>query len=253
MTGIMIVARLGSTRLTQKHLIKTAGKSFIEWLAERYIFAFRREIEQGSMAVFIVTSSKEENKKFETVFANNPAVKIFYGADSNIPFRQWQCAIANGIDNIISIDGDDILCSTEAARQIRNKLLQHCDYVKTSGLALGMNVMGYKTAFLKSSLDNAQASKLETGWGRIFNEEKAEKISLGNYDVDKRLRLTLDYNEDSEFFKKVIESLREKLFETNDATLINHIIQGKYYQLNEKVNDIYWQNFDQQKRAETKS
>lgn len=253
MTGIMIVARLGSTRLTQKHLIEAAGKTFIEWLAERYTFAFRKEIEQGEVTVFVTTSPNEENKKFETVFANNPAVKIFYGADSNIPLRQWQSAAANGIDNIISIDGDDILCSTEAAIIVRNKLLQHCDYVKTSGLALGMNVMGYKTAFLKNSLDKAQASTLETGWGRIFNEEKAENISLGNYDLDKRLRLTLDYNEDAEFFKKVIEGLREKIFETNDASLIDYIIQNKYYQLNEKVNDIYWQNFDEQKKAETRS
>lgn len=253
MTGIMIVARLGSTRLTQKHLIEAAGKTFIEWLAERYIFAFRKEIKLGEAVVFIATSPNEENKKFETVFANNPAVKIFYGADSNIPLRQWQCAAANDINEIISIDGDDILCSTEAAILVKNKLLRHCDYVKTSGLALGMNVMGYKTSFLKSSLDKAQTNTLETGWGRIFNEEKAENIALGNYDLDRRLRLTLDYSEDAQFFKKVIEGLQEKLFKTNDASLIDYIIQNKYYQLNEKVNDIYWRNFEQQKKAETKS
>ncbi|MGZ4090240.1 MAG: cytidylyltransferase domain-containing protein [Bacteroidia bacterium] len=251
MTGIMIVARLGSTRLSEKHLIEAAGKTFIEWLAERYIFAFKKEIDQGGVSVFIVTSEKEENKKFETVFAKNGDVRIFYGADSNIPLRQWECAVANVIDDIISIDGDDILCSTEAAMLIRNRL-RYCNYAKTSGLPLGMNVMGYKTGFLKQCLNKRQESTLETGWGRIFNGEKAEVISLGRYDLDKRLRLTLDYIEDAEFFKRVIEGLRDKIYTSDDVSLIDFIIQYKYYALNEKVNDIYWQNFDQQKQAETR-
>ena len=251
MTGIFIVARLGSTRLSQKHLIEVAGKTFIEWLVERYTATFKNEIVNEEVSIFIVTSRKEENKKFEIVFANHSSVKIFYGADSNIPLRQWQCAEANNIDEIISIDGDDILCSTQAAITVRNHLLNGKPYVKTSGLALGMNVMGYQTHFLKNALDKTNKSTLETGWGRIFKEEETEDISLGKYDLDKRLRLTLDYEEDAQFFKQIINGLQEQLFHMSDLALIDYIIQNGYYHLNENVNDIYWQNFDQQKKTET--
>ena len=65
MTGIFIVARLGSTRLSQKHLIKAAGKTFIEWLALRFVAAFQKEIAANEAGVFIVTSEKPENKNLK--------------------------------------------------------------------------------------------------------------------------------------------------------------------------------------------
>src|SRR4051812_37434090 len=108
MTGILFIARLGSTRLSQKHLIEVEGKTFIEWLVERLHFEFSKEISAGTARLIICTSVAEENKKFEQLFAGT-ATTVFYGDDNNIPHRQMQCADAFGLDNIISIDGDDIL------------------------------------------------------------------------------------------------------------------------------------------------
>ena len=46
---------------------------------------------------------------------------MFFGSDENIPLRHLECAVENNIDHIISIDGDDILSSTKATKNIIEK------------------------------------------------------------------------------------------------------------------------------------
>lgn len=112
MVGVFITARLGSTRLNEKHLIEVNGKPFIEWLVKRFLISFNTKIKRNDLKIFITTSTKIENNKLESIF-DESEVKVFYGSDENIPLRHLECAILNNIDYIISIDGDDILCSTE--------------------------------------------------------------------------------------------------------------------------------------------
>jgi spore coat polysaccharide biosynthesis protein SpsF (cytidylyltransferase family) len=61
MTGIFVTARLGSTRLPQKHLIDVHKRTFIEWLVGRYVYGFREEISRGEVKVVIVTSTERGN------------------------------------------------------------------------------------------------------------------------------------------------------------------------------------------------
>jgi spore coat polysaccharide biosynthesis protein SpsF (cytidylyltransferase family) len=67
-TGIFVTARVGSTRLPQKHLIDAHQKTFIEWLVGRYLQGFRNEISRGEVKVAIVTSTERGNEKFREVF-----------------------------------------------------------------------------------------------------------------------------------------------------------------------------------------
>ena len=150
MIGVFNTARLGSTRWREKHLIEVKEKPFIEWIVERFSNAFKENIDKNDLKIFITTSNKIENKKFETIFNQSEAL-IFYGSDENIPLRHLECAVANNIDYIISIDGDDILCSTEATKLVIEKLLNGSKMEQTFGLPLGMNVTGYSKDFLKKS------------------------------------------------------------------------------------------------------
>ena len=77
MVGIFITARLGSTRLSQKHLIDIEGKPMIKWIVDRFDFGFKNEILEQKIQIFITTSDNEENRLFETVFENSN-VKIFF-------------------------------------------------------------------------------------------------------------------------------------------------------------------------------
>lgn len=247
MIGVFITARLGSTRLSEKHLIEVNEKPLIKWLVERFSTAFKENIEKNELKIFITTSIKTENKKFESIF-DKSEVEVFYGSDENIPFRHLECAVENNIDHIISIDGDDILCSTEASKAVVDKLLGGSKMAQTTGLPLGMNSTGYSKVFLEYSLKGIESNKLETGWGKIFDKNEIDVIQLGNEESIEKIRMTLDYEPDADFFKKVISNI--DVLNVSDNILIDLIIKNKWNQLNSHLDDIYWSNFNKQKQEE---
>ena len=247
-TGIFITARLGSTRLRQKHLIKVDGLTFLEWLLKRMESEFISELESNQAKIFITTSTKTENKRFEDF--SGQYVEVFYGSDDNIPLRHLQCAQAHGIENIIAIDGDDILCSPTAARIVLNELISNRPIAKSVGLPLGMNVMGYKSEFLARALTNKMDKTLETGWGKIFDIEQCQNVIMTSQPSYESLRMTLDYEKDAVFFETTIKSLGKQILLLKDEDLIRHILSHGWNSINETLNDEYWSNFNKQKNEE---
>jgi spore coat polysaccharide biosynthesis protein SpsF (cytidylyltransferase family) len=249
MIGIFITARLGSTRLYQKHLIEICGKPMIQWLIDRFSEGFQNDILEQKIKLFITTSTNQENHLLGTLFEKSN-IEIYYGADSNIPLRHLECAKANSIDYILSVDGDDILCSIEASQIVLKKLLETGNLVKTVGLPLGMNVMGYSTLFLEKSLKDSSYEKLETGWGKIFEEKDIITIEIENNFNCENIRMTLDYKEDVLFFDNVITGIGNKIHSISDKDLIDYIIKNNWNNVNQNLIDEYWVNFNKQKKAE---
>ncbi len=248
-TGIFVTARVGSTRLQHKHLIKAQDRTFIEWLVGRYLYGFREEISRDEVRVVIATSTDPGNEKFRELFVHEN-VSVFFGDNDNIPLRHLQCALSLNISNIISVDGDDILCSVEGAKAVREHLFSGKAMVKTEGLPLGMNVMGYRTDFLRASLNSVNAKVLETGWGRIFNPSEIDTIDLKKLPESEALRMTLDYDVDAEFFRTVISGIGDRILHINDEELVRYIVEHKLYLLNKDVNEEYWTNFRRQQQKE---
>ena len=51
MVGVFITARLGSTRLNEKHLIEVNGKPFIVWLVQRFLISFNTKIKRNDLKI----------------------------------------------------------------------------------------------------------------------------------------------------------------------------------------------------------
>lgn len=252
MTGILIVARLGSSRLPDKHLLLAGGRPFIGWLCRRMLTEFASELATGRVKVIIATSEAPGNERLREAVKDLP-VEVFYGADANIPLRQLQCAQAFGIDRIISVDGDDVLCSFQAARAVYAAFEaggEH-DIVRTEGHALGMNVQGFTTDHLARSLEAAQGERFETGWGRVFRDPRVHAIRLGDIDVMGDLRFTLDYPEDAAFFQAVIEGLGEQVVRISDEGLVAYVERNGFHRLNAHLKERYWSNFRAESANET--
>jgi len=249
MIGFLFIARLGSTRLPRKHLIKVNNQPFIIWLLNRFYHTFSKDISQETVKLIVTTSTKPDNREFENIVDKNLAT-VFYGEDDNIPQRLLQCAEEFDIKYIIPIDGDDILCSTISARLIMKKLIDGAEYVNTEGLPLGMNIMGFTRNFLKNALENNKRRILETGWGKIFDEVKLQTLKLASADIENVIRLTLDYELDQKLFKTILENLDDEIFKISDNELISLILKNKWYEINSELNDIYWGNFNKQKYNE---
>lgn len=239
-TGIFITARLSSTRLERKHLLKVLNEPIITYLIKRIQFEFKIEILKKSISLVIVTGNNKDNKDLENLCSS---YEVYNGDDKNIPKRHLEAASDLHLDHVISVDGDDILCSTKAMRLVYNELINGKKYVKTQNLPLGMNVMGYSTSFLRSSVENENYDVLDTGWGRIFNEKELVNIKISKELNAPNLRFTLDYDEDFQFFKSIIAGIKEDILEAQDEEIIEYVKQHGLDKINSALSEEYWSNF----------
>ena len=238
--GALIIARLGSSRLPQKHLRKAADLSFLEILIERI---------QRNAAIdpYIITSDEPKNREFEK-FAH---VSVFYGAVRNIPFRCLQAAHAYGLEGAILVDGDDVLCSVEAMVQVRKALESGRELVATEGLPLGMNCSGLRRELLERCLRGKETAVLETGWGRIFKSELKTMLKFGPFPGAEQLRFTLDYPEDEEFFRAVIEHFSRGITAATDEEIIRYAYSSGLFRKNSHLHEVYMANFRKELERES--
>lgn len=247
--AILVTARLGSTRLSKKHMIQVLGRPILSYLIERIENEFRGELDHGEVEIIIATSDEPENRAFEQF--SKKGVKVFYGSINNIPFRHLQCVDVHHLDGVITVDGDDILCSVAGMKAVFKALKMGASYVKTTNLPFGMNSCGYSRDFLRHALEGHKNEILETGWGRIFDESKTQLIAFPSITQNDQLRFTLDYEEDLKFFKAVIQSLRGDTETASDQTIVATVIKDHLFQINGKLFEQYWSNFQNNLRNET--
>jgi spore coat polysaccharide biosynthesis protein SpsF (cytidylyltransferase family) len=240
-TGFFICARLGSTRLARKHLIPAAGAPFILHLVRRINHQFATERAAGTTVVAVIASDEPENRDFIPALRDEGTV--FFGSVENIPLRQLQAARQFGADAIMSVDGDDILCSVEGMRAVHTALARGRDYAKTDNLPLGLNVSGYRRDFLETAMRGRDQKTLETGWTRIFEGSQPEVIRYTSPAPDDRLRFTLDYEDDARFFARVIERLGARAISATDQEIVDLVWREKIYELNAGLAREYWENF----------
>ena len=227
--GVLITARMGSTRLARKHCLPVKGRPIITYLLGRLDWEFSSELENGGLQVVVTATSDEKDREFERMLGGT--TPVFYGADENIPLRHFQAAEHYGFDSIVAVDGDDIFCSPVGVRRIYEALAQGQDFAQTTNLPFGMNSSGYRTDFLKASLAGHMCDVLETGWGRIFDDARRFDVEFPLSGADKRLRFTLDYDEDYRFFTKVIEALGQSVFKASDEEIIRLVLENNIYKI----------------------
>jgi spore coat polysaccharide biosynthesis protein SpsF (cytidylyltransferase family) len=217
----------------------------MQYLIDRINHQFSNEIIAGDLVVAIVTGDKESNYPLEQMHG----AKVIYGNPRNIPRRHLEAAHKLGISYIVSVDGDDVLCSPAAMRTVYERLKEGQNLVRVEGLPLGLNVSGYSTYCLERAVADSTAAVLETGWGRIFNKESPWIISEINLS-DTLLRFTLDYPEDLAFFRTILNILGRHYLGISDKDLVDLVLRRKLYKITAPIAEEYWATFNKQKAAE---
>jgi spore coat polysaccharide biosynthesis protein SpsF (cytidylyltransferase family) len=244
--GLLVTARMGSTRLQDKHLKLLHGRPALSFLLERIQNTFKTPMLAGLAQVFIATGDAVANAELG-VFSNDH-VHVFHGDDDNIPLRHLQLAKAHQLDAMVSIDGDDLFCSPEAMHTVYEGLIQGQPLLKTTGYPFGMNAWGYSFAALQQAVSTQDHGLLETGWGRAFDAISAKVIEL-HCDYAEKVRATLDYPLDLDFFSRVIAQIPDwQTLSTPD--FVSKIVAQDLHLLNSSLHDVYWQNFHAQMNQE---
>jgi spore coat polysaccharide biosynthesis protein SpsF (cytidylyltransferase family) len=229
---------MGSTRLPRKHFLELAGRSSMSHLLERVESAAGPDD-----LVVIATGQDVANHAFD-VFAKPPRRTIFFGDDLHIPRRHAQAAASLGADAIVAVDGDDPLTSIEAMKDVARALRRGAALAKTTALPIGMNAWGYSTDLLSSVVQSSQHRQLDTGWGRIFDGHEPVLINY-SFPQANLLRMTLDYPEDLEFFRRVFADCPLPI-RSDDAELIQWIVHRDVHRINQHRNEDYWRHFGAQ-------
>ena len=87
--GLLITARMGSTRLKDKHLQTIGNHLALDCLLGRVRNEFAAELLSGVSTIWIATGNPDRNQAFNQ-FANGLTVRVFNGDDDNVPLRHLQ-------------------------------------------------------------------------------------------------------------------------------------------------------------------
>ncbi len=121
--GIIIQARMGSTRLPGKVLLPFYGeKTLLEVLLDKLHTAF-------SGKIIVATSIKENNDELER-FLKNKGEIVFRGSENDVLNRFIEAAKANGVDAVVRICSDNPFMDVNGVMQLVEKGLScDADYV----------------------------------------------------------------------------------------------------------------------------
>lgn len=238
--GILVTARMGSTRLADKHLRYIGGRHALSYLISRIERVFDPELSSGQAVALIATGNQRRHAPLAALTAGTRTA-LFHGDDDNVPLRHLQAAEHHGLSAIVSVDGDDLFCAPEAMRDVYKMLAEGTPVAKTTGFPLGMNSWGYSTSALAQALSGSNQALLETGWGRIFEGIPSRTIELPCPNAD-AVRATLDYEEDLAFFTRCILDL-PNWEAMASVDFVEEIVARGLHRTNAELNQEYWKNF----------
>lgn len=207
--AILITVRTNSTRLPKKALLKINNKTTIEHLIER--------MKQSKLANFIVlctTQLPEDNILCEIADKHN--IKYYRGSELD-KLERWNGACNKfKIDFFVTADGDDLFCDPKlvdlAFNQYNNNKV---DFIKASKVICGAFTNGISHSALQHVCKIKNTDDTEMMWPYFENNKSIVIQELKGLDkifLRSDIRMTLDYKEDFNFFKNVIEYFDQKKF-----------------------------------------
>lgn len=200
----IITVRNSSTRLPNKAILKISNEfSAIDILIKR--------VQKTELPIIIATSKEPSDDIFEDI-AQKHKVKIFRGSLINKIKRWYDCFIHFEIENALLVDGDDLSYNYEIAKRAMT-------LIKNSNIDMVLNPSNIICGFFTYALN-------KNGIMKLYNIAKSEDIDtdvihkfiqlanlntsfidLNENECNKEIRLTLDYEEDLNFFKKLYENI----------------------------------------------
>lgn len=199
--GLLITARLKSSRLPFKLLRDLNGVSIVERVIQRC-----KEI-RGVEEIVLCTSTNKQDKPLVEVSKSN---NIFYylGSEEDVLKRLSDCAEFFGFDYVLSITGENPLLSIDHANLMidRIKTMKE-DFVYIDGLPIGCAVYGLNVNALRTVCEIKAEVDTEI-WGPLIN--RPEIFSVGKIQAEvfynrPKLRLTNDYFEDFQFMNAIFD------------------------------------------------
>ena len=233
--AIFITVRTGSTRLKNKSILKIKDKHTIEYVIDAAKTSkYAKDI--------ILCTSTNPNDKILCDIAEKNNIKWFRGSEEN-KWHRWDGACKKyNINFFATADGDDLFYSSGLADACFKQFMSSPEDIIIDGQGLYNDVYGFSNHVIKTIAELDESINLEPHHAISFLKNKKFKIEkIKNYKkiYEKRnVRMTLDYPEDFNFFKNIIELIDnndyniKKIYELIDANpeiaKINFFLEEKW-------------------------
>lgn len=214
--GIILQARMGSSRLPGKVLKPLAGKPMIQWIIERLQACQKADI------LILATSTLEQDQPLVNL-AEELGISVFRGSESDVLDRYYHCALTYHLDEIIRATGDNpFVDSEECARLVDFYFSRQLNYATIStaaenGYPVGVGVEIFSFAALKKSWEEGHAPHHREHVNEYILENpslfKQAKMPAPPEKCAPELSLTVDTPEQFAFAETIYSDyLRQSLF-----------------------------------------
>ena len=214
--AVFITVRTGSSRLPKKALLEIGDKCAIEHVMER-----AKRAKKADKVIMCTTILKEDDALCGMAEKHNIS---FYRGSVKDKLQRWlEAAKKYDVDFFVTADGDDLFCEPELMdRAFDQYERNHPDFIESKDLICGAFSYAIKTKALKRVCEIKDTDDTEMMWvyftgTGIFKTEILKSVPP----VFKRpeMRMTLDYEDDLKFFRKVAGGLagRQGLFTLRDV------------------------------------
>jgi spore coat polysaccharide biosynthesis protein SpsF (cytidylyltransferase family) len=216
----IIQARLGSTRLAGKVLLKIKDKTVLEHIIDRVKCS--KYINQ----VVVATTIDLSDDILVDYIKSNSLCDVFRGSVDNVLERFYLCAEKYKADIIVRITADDPLKDSEiidiAIKKILdNEKLDYCSNTINPTYPEGLDIEVFRFSALKKTYNEVKL-KSEKEHVTPYIWKHPEIFNIENFEYKENLsswRWTLDKSEDFEFMKIIYENLydKNKMFSYRDV------------------------------------
>lgn len=231
MTNLIIIqARMGSSRLPGKVLMKLEGKSILEHVVNSLKFS------KLSDKIIVATTITQTDDSIETL-CKDLDVDCFRGSSDDVLNRYYECAKLHQGDIIVRITCDNPLIDPtlvdEAIKICKEK---NCDYV--SNMIHQTYPIGYLVEVLKFDVLKQNNDEIHDALTRehvtYHIRKNPEKYSVVEFCAPDKLqrpewRLTVDYENDYKLMKKIFKNL----YKPNEY--ISYVELVKFLDSNQKL------------------
>ena len=206
MIGCIIQARMGSSRLPGKALMKSdSGKPLLYYVINQLRYCSKIK------NLVIATTTNQEDDEIEK-FANNNSVNVFRGKEKDVLDRYFQCAKKYSFSTIVRITADCPLIDPQIVDKVIEQFFSgNYDFATntlTRTFPIGTDVEVFSFSALNEAWENAQLpSEREHVTPYLRNKENSKIINVENDKNISNLRLTVDRIEDVELIKQILNNI----------------------------------------------
>lgn len=247
--GFLITARLKSTRLPKKLILKINGREVIRHMVDR--------IKLSSVLdnIIICTSNNLQDKPLIKI-AKEEGIDYFCGDENDVILRLYNASKEFKLDYALNITADCPLISIEYIDKLVKKYREsNADLIRCLDLPHGFFLYGLKIDAMRKVCEIKKANDTEV-WGRYFTDTglfNVVDLDISKKYIRKDYRLTLDYPDDFEFFKKIFEHFGKNTHKTPILEIIKYLDRNpQVVGINKHCEEIYRKRIKRQTKLEVK-